>query len=97
MEFVFLWAMFGIGAAMIAGGRGQNGCLWFGLGVLFGPFALLFAFLVPRDTAVTDARELATGTMRKCPYCAELVRLEAIKCRYCASDIPALSSNGGEN
>lgn len=44
------------------------------------------ANVVPTTQDPTSLMEPAADT-KKCPFCAELVRLEAIKCKHCGSDI----------
>jgi hypothetical protein len=70
---IVVWIFCGIGAALVAQSRGANGCLWFGLGVLLGPFGLAFAF--------------ASGTDRKCPRCRERVHPKATRCPKCQADL----------
>jgi hypothetical protein len=70
---ILIWIFCGIGAAFVAQSRGASGCLWFGLGMLFGPFGLAFAF--------------AAGTDRKCPHCHERIHPEAMRCPKCQADL----------
>ncbi len=45
MEFLIMWAAFGVAAASVAKGKNFNVPLWVCLGLLIGPFALLIMAL----------------------------------------------------
>jgi hypothetical protein len=83
MPFVLIWLLFGVASAMIASNKGRSGCGFFALGVLLGPFGLLFALIANSDQRRVEGEAVASGAMKKCPACAEAIRAEARKCRYC--------------
>ena len=88
MEFFVLWVGLSVVIAAMAHNRGRSGFGWFWLSLLISPLVALIAVLVAGEhKEAIDGRALADGTMRKCPQCAELVRVEAKICKHCRSDI----------
>ena len=77
------WLLFGIGTALIASSKGGNGCLWFGLGMLLGPFGLLFAVLSGRLRRIGTFLKI----FHQCPYCKSPIHKEAIRCPKCQVDL----------
>lgn len=88
--FVIIWILFGVAGGIILANKGRSGCGGFALGFLLGPIGLIIALVMGKDHTELDKQALKKGDVRKCPTCAELVKVEATKCRFCGSDLPPL-------
>lgn len=82
MLYVVLWLLCGFAAAYIYKNKGRSAVTAFLVGLLLGPIGIILAAITPADRVGQERNALATG-MKKCPNCAELVKAEALTCRFC--------------
>jgi hypothetical protein len=85
---LLIWILCGICSVPIARSRGRRTPGWGIVGFLLGPIGVALAYMMPPVQEELELDALASGEMKKCPECAELVRREATKCRFCGAELP---------
>jgi len=105
MEYVLIWIVCAVFTAVIASSKGRRGFVWFLLALLISPVALLAVGFMPakkkeEETQATteDAKpkKIADSTERKCPFCAEIIKAEAVVCRFCGRDVEPVKPEPAE-
>jgi hypothetical protein len=88
MTFLIFW----IGLSFIVGllafnYRGRSCGGWFLVSLLISPLLAGLLVLVLPDLRQALNAQIEALHRRKCPYCAEQIRREAVVCRYCGHDV----------
>ncbi|WP_366935526.1 recombinase family protein [uncultured Lamprocystis sp.] len=88
MEYILLWILFSVFSGVIAKSRNQDVLLWALVGLFFGPFGLIVAFL-PSETE--GLQSTSRQAITKCKKCQEAIQFNARICRHCGTHFPYLA------
>ncbi|MCB9456093.1 MAG: zinc ribbon domain-containing protein [Anaerolineaceae bacterium] len=97
MEVALLfWIICGLIAGYIYKNKGRSygvGCI---AGFLLGPIGIILALVsgksdegLQKQQRKNEEKLVASGEMKKCPHCAELIRADAKVCKHCGNSVIA--------
>lgn len=82
MGFVIIWLVAAIVAGILANNKNRSVIGW-GISTLIIPLLVFIVLVLPTIKEDTPSYDL-----KKCPFCAEDIKAEAVICKHCQRDIP---------
>ncbi len=88
LGIIILWALLSVVVGVYADKKGRSGIGFGFLSIITSPLiGFIIAWLVSSDNAAIEQSAITKGEVRKCPACAELVKVEAKICKHCRSEL----------
>ena len=86
---IFIYIILCVLCGMYASGKGKSFGGYFFLSLFLSPLiGFIVALIAKEDFSKIEKNQLKKVIIKKCIYCAELVKIEAIVCKHCGKDLP---------